>query len=90
MTNETIIYNGEKTVSSISGAEKLDSYKQKNKVRTPYTKINSKWVKDLTVRLDTIKQENIGWTFSDLHHSNIFSDPSPRVMTIKKKKMIPN
>ena len=55
---------------------------------TPYTKINSKWIKDLNLRLDTIKlfEENIGRPFSDINHSNIFFvNPSPRVMKIKTK-----
>ena len=54
---------------------------------TPYTKINSKWIKDIDTRPDTIKllEENIGQTLSDINHSNIFSDPPPRVMTIKTK-----
>ena len=51
------------------------------------TKTNSKWVKDLNVRPDTIKllEKNIGRTLSDINHSNIFFDPSPRVMEIKTK-----
>ena len=54
---------------------------------TPYTKINSKWTKDLNVRLDTIKllKENIGRTLSDINFSKIFFDPVPRVMKIKTK-----
>ena len=54
---------------------------------TPYTNINSKWITDLNVRPDTIKllEENIGQTLSDINHSNTFSDPPPRVMTIKTK-----
>ena len=54
---------------------------------TPYTKINSKWIKDLTVRPDTIKllEENIGRTLFDINCSNIFLDPSPRIMEIKTK-----
>ena len=54
---------------------------------SPYTKINSKWIKDLDIRPDTIKlqSENIGETFSDINHSKILCDPSPRVMERKSK-----
>ena len=53
----------------------------------PYTKINSKWIKDLSVRPDTIKllEENIGRTLYDINHSKILFDPSPRKMEIKIK-----
>ena len=61
---------------------------------TPYTKINSKWIKDLNVRPETITlfEENIGKTLSDVNHSRILYDPSPRVMEIKakNKQMGPN
>ena len=52
---------------------------------TPYTKINSKPIEDLNVRLDTIKlwEENIGRTLFDINHSYIFFDPPPTVMKIK-------
>ena len=53
---------------------------------TPYTKINSKWIKDLNVRPETIKLlENIGKTLSDINHSRILYDPPPRVTEIKAK-----
>ena len=53
-----------------------------------YTKINSKWIKDLNVRLDIIKllEENIGRTLFDINRNNIFFDPPPRVMKIKTNK----
>ena len=54
---------------------------------TLYTKINSKWIKDLNIRPDAIKllKENIGRTLFDINHSSIFFDLSPRVMEIKTK-----
>ena len=54
---------------------------------TPYTKINSKYIKDLNVRPETIKllEENIGKTLSDIYHSSILYDPPPRVLKIKAK-----
>ena len=54
---------------------------------TPYTKIKSKWVKDLNARPETIKllEDNIGRTLSDINHSKILYDPPPRLMKIKAK-----
>ena len=54
---------------------------------TPYTKINSKWIKELNVRPDTIKllEENIGRTLYDINHSKILFDPHPREREIKTK-----
>ena len=54
---------------------------------TPYQKINSKWIKDLDVRLEIIKllEKNIGRTLDDINQSKILSDPPPRVMEIKTK-----
>ena len=54
---------------------------------TPYTKINSKWIKDLNVRPETIKllEENIGKTLYNINHSRILYDPPPRMLEIKAK-----
>ena len=69
---------------------KLDSYMKKNGIRTLltlYTKINSKWIKNVNVRPETIKllEENIGRTLDDINQSKILYDPPPRVMEIKTK-----
>ena len=54
---------------------------------TPYTKVNSKWIKDLNVRSESIKllEENIGRTLNDINQSKILYDPPPRLMEIKTK-----
>ena len=54
---------------------------------TPHTKINSKWIKDLNVRPETIKllEENIGKTLSNINHSRILYDPPLRILEIKAK-----
>ena len=83
----------EKRQSLTSGAGKTGQPLVKRMILeqflTPYTKINSKWIKDLNVRPETIKllEENIGKTLFDINHSKILYDPPPRVK-IKKWDLI--
>ena len=69
---------------------KLDSSCKRTKLGRflkPYTKINSKWIKDLNVRQETIKllEENIGRILNEINQTKILYDPPPRVMEIKTK-----
>ena len=58
--------------------------------QTPCTKINSKQIKDLNVRPETIKLlEHIGRTLDDINQSKILYDPPPRIMEIKTKQVGP-
>ena len=90
MTKEVRIYNGAKTASSISGAGKTGQLHASVKLDhylIPHTKINSKWIKDINVRPETIKllEEIIGTTLNDINQSKIFYDLPPRIMEIKTK-----
>ena len=79
LTKEARIHNGEKSWSTTCKRMKLEHF------LTPYTKINSKWIKDLNIRPETIKllEENIGKTVSDINHSRNIYDPPPRILEIR-------
>ena len=65
----------------------LDSYMQKNETEAPYTKINSRWIKDLKISHDTMEvlEEDIDRKISDIAYGNIFTDMSPRARDIKER-----
>ena len=87
---EARIYNGKKTVFSKWCWESWTvtcKLLKLEHILLPYTKTNSNYLKDLKIRHDTIKllEENIGKTFSDINHSNVFLSYSPKMMEIKTK-----
>ena len=90
LTKEARIYNGEKTIFNKWCWENWSTSCKRMKPEhflTPYTKINSKCIKYLNIRPETVKllEENIGKTLSDINHSRILYDPHPRILEIKAK-----
>ena len=90
LTKEARIYNGKKNLFNKWFCENWSTTCKRMKLEnflTPYTKINSKWIKDLNIKPETIKllEETIGKTLSDINHSRILYDPPPRILEIKAK-----
>ena len=92
MTKKAGIHNGANSISLFNKwfwenwTATCKKMKVEHFLRT-YTKINSKWIKDLNVRPETIKllEENIGRTLNDINQSKILYDPPPGVMEINQK-----
>ena len=88
LTKETRVYNGGKdNIFNKWCWENWRTLLKRIKLEhflPPFTKINSKWIKDLNVRPETVKllEEHIGRTLSDINQSKILYDPLPRVMEI--------
>ena len=90
LTKEARIYNGQKTISFNKWCwENWSTTCKRMKpdhFLTPYTKINSKWIKDLNIRPETIKllEENIGRTLDGINQSKILYDLPPRLTEVAK------
>ena len=88
LTKEAKIYTGKKNIFDKWCWENWSTTCKRIKLEyflTPYTKINSKWIKDLNVRPETIKLLEENRQNTDINHSKILYDPPPRVMEIKTK-----
>ena len=79
LTKEARIYNGAKTASSVNGAGKTEQLHQQ--FLTLYTKVSSKWIKNLNVRSETIKllEENIGRTLHDIYQARSSMNNLPKL-----------
>ena len=91
MTKEVRMFDGDKSLFNKQCWENWTATCKQMKLEyslTPYTEINSKWIKDLNIRLDTIKllEGNMGRTLYDINHSKNFFNPPPSMMKIKINK----